>query len=168
MAMYKVSPSVQPLNQAKGTTCWLACLEMLFQWKASKGDSSKDKTKICDLIDENTPYYSSIMVEKGIAPIECASVARALGMQPTGAGDYTREILYDLISKKGPLWVAGTWVPNCPHVIVVTGVDNESDLIKIINPWRNSDLSEENRNITWLNSRGNLWKGTEGSVMYWR
>jgi hypothetical protein len=168
MGMFKVSPAVTPLNQAKTTTCWLACFEMMYQWKRDKGDSSKDKSQICSTIDSKTDFFSSIMVEKGIGLHECAAVGRALGMQPTGAGDYTREILYDLISKKGPLWVAGTWVPGCPHVIVVTGVDTDSDNIKIINPWQNLDMSEGSRSITWLNARGNLWKGVEGSVLYWR
>src|SRR5690242_1060287 len=120
MTMFKVSPAIQVKTQALATTCWLTCLEMLFQWKKDKGDSSKDKSQICNIIDEKTQFYSSIMVEKGIAPNECASVARALGMQPTGAGDYTREILYDLVSKKGPLWVAGKW-GNSSHVVLITG-----------------------------------------------
>lgn len=138
---------------------------MLFQWKKDKGDSSKDKSQIYNIIDEKTQFYSSIMVENGIAPNECASVARALGMQPTGAGDYTREILYDLVSKKGPLWVAGKW-GNSSHVVLITGCSNDSDAIKIVDPWKNYDLSESDSSLTRLNSRGSTWKGVEGSVMY--
>jgi hypothetical protein len=166
--MFKVSPDIRPLNQAKSTTCWLACFEMMFQWKNDKGDTSKDKSKICDTIDQKTDFFSSIMVEKGIGIHECAAVGRALGMQPTGAGDYTREILYDLISKKGPLWVAGRWIENCNHVIVVTAVSDTSEKISIVNPWRNYDLSESPRDIGWLNARGSDWKSVEGSVLYWK
>ncbi len=165
--MFKVSPSIQVKTQALATTCWLTCLEMLFQWKKDKGDSSKDKSQICNIIDEKTQFFSSIMVEKGIGTNECASVARALGMQPTGTGDYTRDILYDLVSKKGPLFVAGKW-GGSSHVILVTGCSNDSDEIKIVDPWKNYDLSESDSNLTWLNSRGSTWKGTEGSVMYWK
>ncbi|MEZ5428647.1 MAG: papain-like cysteine protease family protein [Pyrinomonadaceae bacterium] len=166
--MFKVTPAVKPLNQARGTTCWLACLEMMFEWKKDKGDATKDKTKICDLIDQKTDYFSSIMVEKGLGTHECAPVARALGLQPTGAGDYTRDILYSLVSNKGPLFVAGIWIENCPHAVVVTACDKDSDNIKIINPWRNYDLSESPRTVNWLNARGDLWKKVEGSVMYWK
>jgi hypothetical protein len=158
----KVSPAIQPLNQAKSTTCWLASLEMLFKWK------SKDKTKICSLIDEKTDYWADDLIMNGLHPSECMQVARALGMQPTGAGNYTREILYDLVWRKGPLWVGGMWLENMSHAVVITGVDPDSDKISIVNPWRNYALEEEERNIFWLNARGNFWKSYEGSVMHWR
>lgn len=168
MAILKTTPEVKPLNQAKSTTCWLACLEMMFQWKKDKGDATKDKTKICSIIDEKTEYFSDDLVKKGIAPGECAPIAKAFGMIPTGAGDYTSAILYDLFSKKGPLWVGGMWLEGMAHAIVITGVDPDSDKISIINPWKNYDLSESPRTISWLNARGSLWKSYEGSVMYWK
>ena len=168
MAMYKVSPAVQPLNQAKSTTCWLACLEMMFQWKNDKGDTSKKKSQICGIIDSNTDYWADDLVAKGIAPAECRQVAHALGLQPTGAGDYTAGILHDIISKKGPVWVAGMWLEGMSHVVVVTACDPDSGNIRIINPWKNYDLSDSPRTVSWLNARGDIWKSYEGSVMYWK
>jgi len=168
MAMYKVFPGVKPLRQALSTTCWLTCLEMLFQWKKDKGDSSKDKSQICAKIDSNTDYWASDLTDNGIAPYECMQVARAMGMQPTGAGDYTKEILYDLVSKKGPLWVGGYWYGESAHVIVVTGVNPDNGKIKIVDPWKNWDLSEGDRDVGWLNARSKVWKAYEGTVMYWK
>jgi hypothetical protein len=168
MAMYRVTPAVKPLNQAKSTTCWLASLEMMFQWKNDKGDVSKKKSQICSLIDEKTPYWADDLVMKGIHPSECSDVARALGLQPTGAGDYTPEILHDIVSKRGPVWVGGMWLEGMSHAIVVTACDPADGRIKIVNPWRNYDLTESPRTISWLNARGSFWKSYEGSVMYWK
>jgi Papain-like cysteine protease AvrRpt2 len=168
MAMYKVSPAVKPVNQNQSTNCWLACLEMMFQWKCDRGDASKDKSKICSLIDAKTPYWAKDLENKGIAPYECADVARALGLQPTGAGNYTPEILHDIISKRGPVWVAGMWLEGMSHVVVVTACDPADGRTRIINPWKNHDLSDAPSTVSWLNARGNLWKSYEGSVMYWK
>ena len=168
MAMYKVSPDVKPLNQAAYTTCWLACLEMMVQWKNDAGDYTKSKSQIRNRIDKDTDYWADDLIDNGIHPRECAQVARALGMQPTGAGDYTPGILYDLISRKGPLWVGGMWLQGMSHAIVITGCNPENGAIKIINPWRNVDLTESPRTVSWLNARGTLWKSYEGSVMYWK
>ena len=168
MAMFKVSPAVKPINQDTTATCWLAALEMMFQWKNDKGDMTKKKSQICDKIDTDTDYWADDLKTKGIAAGECYQVARALGLQPTGAGDYTAALLHDLISKKGPLWVGGMWLKNMSHVIVITACDPASGFIRIINPWKNFDFSDEQRNIGWLNARGSLWKSYEGSVMYWK
>ncbi|MDQ3800862.1 MAG: C39 family peptidase [Acidobacteriota bacterium] len=168
MAMFKISPAIKPLRQVVSSTCWLTCLEMMVQWKNDQGDMSKKKWEIRSKIDSDTDYWSDYLADEGIAPGECYQVARALGMQPTGAGDYTKEILYDLISKKGPLWVGGHWYGNSAHVIVVTGVDPQSGKIKIADPYNNFDLSEGDRDVGWLNARGKHWKSYEGTVMYWR
>lgn len=168
MAMFKVTPAVKPLNQKYMTTCWLAALEMLFQWKNDKGDMTKKKSQICSKIDSDTDYWADDLVNKGLHPTECYQVARALGLQPTGAGDYTPQILHDLISKKGPLWVGGMWLENKSHAVVITACDPENGAIRIVNPWLNYDLSDAPRTVSWLNARGNLWKSYEGSVMYWK
>lgn len=168
MGMFKVSPSVKPLNQAYSSTCWLACLEMMVQWKNDKGDMSKKKSQICSLVDEKTDYWSDDLNKKGIAPYECRQVANALGLQPTGAGNYTAEIIHDILTKRGPMWVAGMWIEDKSHVIVVTGINRDNGSMQIINPWLNYDLTESPRSVSWLNARGNVWKSYEGSVMYWK
>ena len=168
MAMYKIAPDIKPLRQAKSTTCWLTCLEMLFQWKNDQGDTSKKKSQICSKIDSDTDYWADDLVKEGIAPYECYQVARAMGMQPTGAGDYTKEILHDLVSKKGPLWVGGYWYGNSAHVIVVTGVNPVNGKITIVDPYNNWDLTEGDRDVGWLNARSKHWKSYEGTVMYWK
>jgi hypothetical protein len=168
MAMFKVSPAVQPKNQKFSTTCWLTCLEMMFQWKNDRGDASKKKWEICSLIDQKTDYWAEDLSNLGIAPIECRQVAQALGLQPTGAGDYTPEILHDIVSKKGPAWVAGMWIPGLSHAVLVTGCKPANGKITIIDPYKNWDLTESDRTVSWINARGSIWKSYEGSVMYWK
>jgi hypothetical protein len=80
MAWYEVKPAVQPRMQ-RTAECWLACLEMLYDWK------SKDTTTICDLIDQKTSLDSAYLKQNGILPSECLEVAKALGLRWSGGGD---------------------------------------------------------------------------------
>lgn len=168
MSMFKVAPAVKPLRQVYSSTCWLTCLEMMFQWKNDKGDKSKQKSQICSKIDSDTDYWADDLVKEGLGAPQCYQVARAMGMQPTGAGDYTKEILHDLISKKGPLWVGGYWYGKSAHAILVTGVNPVNGDITIVDPLNNWDLSEGDSDLGWLNARSKHWKSFEGTVMYWK
>lgn len=168
MAMYKVSPAVTPRRQQNSSTCWLACLEMLFIWKNAKGDTSKDHTKICDLIDKADDLFSSIMLEKGLDTSECKSTARALGLKWSGGGDIPGYILLDLLKAHGPIWIGGQWYMNRSHAIVITGVDPDEGKIRYINPYQNLDLSDSPGTLSWLNdNRGSAWKPCEAGLMYW-
>lgn len=163
-----MSPDVQPRRQEKGTNCWLTCLEMLFQWKRDKGDTTKDPSSICSSIDRSPNLWSQYMVENGIAPYECRETARLLGLQAAGDGEIYADTLETVLKQKGPIWIAGRWYNNCDHVIVITGVDVQQGKVKFINPWRNYSLQESNGTISWLNERGSQWKSCDASVMYWK
>ncbi|HMT09968.1 MAG TPA: papain-like cysteine protease family protein [Pyrinomonadaceae bacterium] len=161
MSMYKVSPNVSPKNQTSTSCCWLTCLEMLFEWK------NKDSSKILEKMDASPNLFPYYMKDNGIAPGECKETAKMLGLKWAGDGDFTGEILHGILKSYGPVWVAGQWIPGYSHVIVVTGVDKDDGRIKIVNPWKNYDLSESPRTVSWLNERGTVWKTCPASIMYW-
>jgi hypothetical protein len=162
MAVYEVSPKVQPRNQPNGSTCWLSCLEMLFEWK------KKDPSTICDLIDQNTELFSSQLCKYGIAPEECKVVAKALGLQWTGGGDIGRDTLYQALKSRGPYWIGGQWYLHRSHAIVLTAADPNSDNIRYINPFNNFSLTDSPGTLGWLNdNRGEAWKQSDSGLMYW-
>lgn len=103
MGMFKVSPTVSPRNQRLSSTCWLTCLQMMFEWKGK--DSSEDT--ILAKIDASPNLFPYDMRDEGIAPGECKETARMLGLRWSGDGEISSEILYDLMSQRGPLWIAG-------------------------------------------------------------
>ena len=89
MATYKVNPEVSPRNQPTSTTCWLTCLQMLFQWKIDKGQTSysADKDSILAAMDQSPNLYPYYMEKAGIAPGECKETAKMLGLRWSGGGD---------------------------------------------------------------------------------
>ncbi|MEP6922887.1 MAG: papain-like cysteine protease family protein [Pyrinomonadaceae bacterium] len=159
--MYKVSPDVQPRNQPTSACCWLTCLEMLFEWK------KKDTSQILSTMDKSPNLFPYYMRDNGIAPGECKETAKALGLRWAGDGEIDAQVLENALKAHGPYWVAGMWMKNFSHVIVVTGVNVITQEIKYINPWQNFDLSESSGNMSWLNARGDIWKNCDGSLMYW-
>jgi hypothetical protein len=169
MGMIKVTPDVAPRNQQFSTCCWFASLEMLFDWKWRKErkDDKAEPWKILEKMDKSKDLYPYYMHDNGISPRECKETAKMLGLRWSGDGDFTANILYDMLTTHGPLWVAGMWRRGSSHVIVVTGVDKESGNIRYIDPWENYSLSDSPGTVSWLNSRGDVWKNCDASVMYW-
>lgn len=174
MSMFKVSPDVTPRNQPLATCCWLTCLEMLFIWKANKGDKTKDYTKIMELMDASPNLFPETMKNKGIAPGECRETARYLGLQ-CGTGNIEASVLHDCLKMHGPMWVAGDWVQGADesekedhsHVIVVTACDPTDGRIRYINPWKNYTLEDSPGTVSWLTARSKKWINCDASVMYW-
>ena len=169
MGMIKVTPDVTPRNQQFSTSCWYASLQMLFDWKWRKQrkDEKAEPWKILEKMDKSKDLYPYYMHDNGISPRECKETAKMLGLRWSGDGDFTANILYDMLTTHGPLWVAGMWRRGSSHVIVVTGVDKDSGNIRYIDPWENYSLSDSPGTVSWLNSRGDTWKNCDASVMYW-
>ncbi|MGA9994600.1 MAG: papain-like cysteine protease family protein [Pyrinomonadaceae bacterium] len=163
MGMFKVSPTVNSRNQRLSTTCWLTCLQMMFEWKGK--DSSEDT--ILSKMDASPHLYPYYMRDAGIAPGECKETAKMLGLRWSGDGEISADILHDLMAKRGPIWIAGIWRRGYSHVMVVTGVNKETGAIRYIDPWENYSLSDSPGTVTWLNNRGDVWKSCDASVMYW-
>lgn len=168
MAMYKVSPDVKPRNQPTTTTCWLTCLQMLFQWKIDKGSKglSADKDSILAAIDKSPNLFPYHMETAGIAPGECKETAKMLGLRWAGGGDIDAKYFQEALKSHGPYWIAGDWGSGS-HVIVVTACDPDSGKIRYINPWQNVTLSDSAGTISWLNNRSNVWRDCDGALMYW-
>jgi hypothetical protein len=165
--MYRVAPKVNPLSQPLSTCCWLTSLQMLFQWKEARGGGGKSESEILSAMDASPHLFPYYMKNAGIAPSECKETAKTLGLRWSGDGEFTSEILQDMLKNHGPLWVAGMWRMNSSHVIVVTACEPESGRIKYNDPWEQSG-SESNGTISWLNDRGSVWKSCDASVIYWR
>ncbi len=167
MAMYKVKPEVKPMTQPTTTTCWLACFQMLFQWKSDNGGSvSANKASILATLDKSPNLFPYYMEKAGIAPGECKEAAKMLGLRWAGGGDIDAKALHDALKSHGPYWVAGNWGSGS-HVIVVTACNPDTGSIKYIDPWQNVTLSDSNGTMSWLNERGSVWKNCDGSLIYW-
>jgi len=166
MALFKVAPLVSPRNQQTSSTCWLTCLEMLFQWKRDQGDSQKDPSNILNLMNASPNLFPEYMRDNGIAPVECKETAKALGLRWGGDCEIDPVVLFDLMAQRGPVWIAGMWRMNYSHVILITGVDKDSGAITYADPWMNNSLTESRGTMLWLNNRGSVWKNCDASVMY--
>jgi|SRR4028119_1785531 hypothetical protein len=165
--MFKVSPQVTPLTQRLPTCCWLTSLEMMFLWKAAKGGAKKNEDQILQAMDASPHLYPYYMRDFGIAPTECKETAKMLGLRWSGDGDFTAEILHEMLKNYGPIWIAGKWYQNYSHVRVITGCEVGSGKVKYLDPLEPSG-KESNGTITSLNARGSEWKNCDASVMYWR
>jgi ABC-type bacteriocin/lantibiotic exporter with double-glycine peptidase domain len=163
MGMFRVSPEVSPRNQRLSTTCWLTCLQMMFEWKNK--DASEDK--ILAKMDASPNLYPYYMRDAGISPGECKETAKMLGLRWSGDGEIEASVLYDLMVQRGPIWIAGIWRRGYSHVMVVTGVDKDSEKIRYIDPWENFSLSDSGGTVGWLSNRGDVWKNCDASIMYW-
>jgi hypothetical protein len=165
--MYRITPKIDAITQSLATCCWLASLQMMFQWKGKKGGANKTEDEILNQMNVSPQLYPWFMKNSGIAPSECKETAKMLGLRWSGDGEFTNEILSSMLKSYGPLWIAGMWRKNQSHVIVVIGSDPESGAIKYFDPMEPSGL-ESSGTINWLNNRGNVWKNCDASVMYWR
>lgn len=163
MGMYKVSPAVNPRNQRLSTTCWLTCLQMIFEWKGKDASEDNILTKM-DASPNLFPYY---MRDAGISPGECKETAKMLGLRWSGDGEIEASVLHDLMVQRGPIWIAGIWRRGYSHVLVVTGVDKDGGKIRYIDPWENYGLTDSPGTVSWLSSRGDVWKSCDASIMYW-
>lgn len=161
MAWTKVSPDVTPINQPTSTTCWYVCLQMLFNWK------KRNPKEILDKLNADPDIFPDYWLTNGVAPANCIQIARCLGLGAAGDGEIDAGVLANALRTHGPYWVAGMWIKGSSHVIVVTACDPDTGRIKYINPWNNFTLTEDTNGIDWLNSRGDIWKSTFGSLMYW-
>ncbi|MEP6849459.1 MAG: papain-like cysteine protease family protein [Acidobacteriota bacterium] len=160
--------TVSPRMQAKGTSCWLSGLEMMYDWKYKRSTGFDYTTEILAKMDESTELYPYFMRENGIAPGECRETAKKLGLFPCGdTSKIGAQALEDVIAAHGPVWIAGRWYLDCDHVVVVTGCDATTDKITYINPWKNYSLEESPGTVGWLQTRGKEWSACDASIMYW-
>ena len=167
MGFTKVTPDVAGECQTKSASCWYSGFRMLFKWKVSKGDTTKDPDKILDMLDKSPKLFPWEMKDTwGIDVSECREAARMLGLQASGDGYLDADAIASTLKSRGPIWVAGNWGRG-NHVIVITACDPQMGKVKVINPYQNFSGSETPMTITDLNNRGALWKNCDASVMCW-
>jgi hypothetical protein len=159
MGWVNVQPDVPFVAQPTASICWLACLQMLYLWKG------KGKSEPLDTLNADPNVWPDYWLENGIAPENCLTIARCLGLGRAGDGDADIGALANALKTHGPYWVVGEWKKNSPHVKVITGVDVAANQIKLLNPWNPIDNTDFN-SIEDFNNRGTRWK-VLGSFMYW-
>ena len=161
MAWTTVLPKVIPINQPTSSTCWYVCLQMLFVWKG------RDPNDILRLLNADPEIYPDYWMDNGVSPSNCRQIARALGMSCAGDGEVDADVLANALATHGPYWVAGEWIKGSPHVVVVTGINPASGKIRLVNPWKNWDLTETEDLLDNFNNRRQPWISTFCSFIYW-
>ena len=175
MANEKVHVDVKPILQQRTSTCWLACFQMLFEYKPGK-----QRSDVWRLLDENEAYGPSLvgqlppryanphhMYLDGIGRSDLIPAAKALGLQWASGGNASIENLAALIKKYGPVWAVGGWNTS-NHVILLTGAEPSSKvpMVTIIDPWPTGG-GERTEPLRWFNMGRKQWSGVNGSIMYW-
>jgi hypothetical protein len=160
MVFINVHPEVENIPQPTASTCWLACLQMLYVWKG------KSPSEVLQTLNADPNIFPDYWLSNGISPDNCLTIARCLGLGCAGDGDADAEVLANALKMHGPYWVAGEWKKGYPHVKVVVGCDpNGGGMVRLINPWNPSDPVDY-ATIDGFNNRGTRWK-VFGSFIYW-
>lgn len=159
MAWQNVHPEVVNIPQPNASTCWLACLQMLFVWKG------KDPGEVMQKLNADPNIFPDYWLSNGVAPDNCLTIARCLGLGCAGDGDADAAVLANALKMHGPYWVAGEWKKGYAHVKVVVGCDTQGNSVKLINPWNPIDPVDY-ATIDGFNNRGDRWK-VFGTFMYW-
>lgn len=159
MAWTHVYPEVVNIPQPTVSTCWLACMQMLFVWKG------KDPAEVLQKLNADPNIFPDYWLENGVSPDNCLQLGRCMGTSWAGDGDADAEVLANALKVHGPYWVAGEWKKGYAHVKVVIGCDPKLGQVKMINPWNPSDPVDF-ATIDAFNKRGDKWK-INGSFLYW-
>ena len=129
MAWTNVYPDVINIPQPNASTCWLACLKMLYVWKGKGADEPLAK------LNADPDVFPDYWLSNGVAPEDCLVIARSLGLGCAGDCDADAGVLARALKSHGPHWVAGEWKKGYAHVKVVVGCDPDLGMVKMINPW---------------------------------
>lgn len=159
MAWTNVHPEVTCISQPNASTCWLACLQMLYVWKGKSASEPYEKLSADPDLDPD--YWKG----NGVSPDNCLQIARCLGLGRAGDGDADITYMAAALKSHGPYWVAGEWKKGSPHVKVIVGCDPDLGKVKLLNPWNPIDPVDFS-DIADFNNRGARWK-VLGSFMYW-
>ena len=159
MSWTNVNPPVTAIHQPTISTCWLACLQMLYVWKG------KEPGLVMQTLDADPTIFPDYWKDNGLAPENGRQIARSLGLGCAGDGDMDLDVLDNALRTHGPYWVMGEWKPGYAHVKVIVGCEPKLNLVKLINPWNPSD-DEDFNSIEAFNKRGERWK-VFGSFIYW-
>ncbi len=101
--------NVPLIKQEKSMSCWHASARMLWAFKYKQSIN---------------PLKGVYQANTGVSPAQFVTLAKSLGLESvkTINMSYSWTALADLLTKHGPLWVAGYWY-GAPHIVVITGVE---------------------------------------------
>ena len=142
-------------RQLTARACWYTCLQMVVDYYQSASQSCS-----ADLSSpENFPHMQSRFAA-GSNPSwaewrawaqECGFTA--LNLTPTEDG------VYEFLSKYGPIIYSGTWGNTFDgHVVVVTGINTDTDTIYIDDPLDPSAPTGKNINTYFAQLTQTLWE----------
>jgi hypothetical protein len=122
---------VELINQPNDMSCWAASAAMLVGWR--------DRISIDPVaIVAGTGNWAAYT--NGLQPSDIQALATAWGLTAESPQCYTVDGLRNLLTTKGPLWVAAA-VPGL-HAIVVTGLysdgTDDNTFVRINDPWDRS------------------------------
>ena len=103
MSWSNVHPEVVNIPQPSASTCWLACLQMLFVWKG------RDPGEVMQKLNADPDIFPDYWLSNGVAPDNGRTIARCLGLGCAGDGDADAGVLARALKTYGPYWVAGEW-----------------------------------------------------------
>jgi hypothetical protein len=130
--------NVPMIGQANSKICWLACYQMMFGYQKRPTNDPWDIAK-----------RAGLSTSSGLYSDQWAKAREAMGLTSYRVG-YLKESeanLTDILSKHGPMWCAGDFLPDgSPHAIVISGYDGST--LRISDPYEIAQYQSYNW-LTW-------------------
>ncbi len=120
--MYKVAPVLQ----ANSKCCWLACYQMLYDWKG-------------ELVSEATRKITEakISITTGLDSSDWIKARIALGLTGYRVSYLkTFDDFFKVFSDHGPMWCGGSFLDGDPHAILIVGVHPDNKRIRYLDPYK--------------------------------
>ncbi|HEY0414164.1 MAG TPA: papain-like cysteine protease family protein [Allosphingosinicella sp.] len=118
---------VELIAQPTGNSCWAAAATMVIGWRDRVSLTPDTVADIC-----------SRSINQGLNPYDRVAFAAEIGLETEPPQSYGAEAFYNLLARKGPLWVSK--VPTTAgggHAVVVTGLyfDGDQAFVRVADPW---------------------------------
>lgn len=130
VALKVVRYNVNPILQEHSKCCWLACYQMLYQWKGLTAADAE--TKIVN---------AKISTKDGLDMSDWGKARTALGL--TGFRvSYLKDFanFYSIFSNYGPMWCSGRFLDpssqTVGHAILVYALDPASKILRYHDPYK--------------------------------
>lgn len=117
--------NVPMIGQANSRICWLACYQMMFGYQKRP---TSDPWEIA--------RRAGLSTSSGLDSDDWGKARDFMGLTSYRVGYLTEDAanLTDILSKHGPMWCAGDFLPDgSPHAIVISGYDGSK--LRINDPY---------------------------------
>jgi ABC-type bacteriocin/lantibiotic exporter with double-glycine peptidase domain len=117
--------NVPKIGQANSKICWLACYQMMY------GYDKRSTSAVWDIARR-----AGLSTSEGLDSKKWGKARDAMGLTSYRVGWLKEDIdnLTHVLSKSGPMWCAGDFMPDgSPHAIVISGYDGEK--LRINDPY---------------------------------